>query len=324
MSNVSNDSQKSSRPQLSVGQFFALHEDLLSLKLVAGAEGMDRPIKEGSVNRLGLALTGFYKFFAASRVQIIGKSEMAYLRSLDQSVRQERIREIFSKKIPCIIFARNIKPATFFIEEAERYGVPIFRSQIKTIRLVNKVAIALEQDFAPSTSMHSSMVDIHGVGVLIRGESGIGKSECVLGLIERGYSLVADDITKIKCIEDSELMATSDDLTRHYMEVRGIGVINVASIFGVSSIRNSKRIDMVVSLVDWSKMENINRTGLEEEYFEILQIKVPHVTIPVRSGRDIAGLIEVAGLDQKLKLLGHDSASEFNERLLSKMRGNQA
>jgi len=180
VSKLSNDSQKSSRPQLSVGQFFALHEELLSLKLVAGAEGMDRQIKEGSVNRLGLALTGFHKFFAASRVQIIGKSEMAYLRSLDQSVRQERIREVFSKKIPCIIFARNIKPPAFFIEEAERYGVPIFRSQIKTIRLVNKVAIALEQDFAPSTSMHSSMVDIHGVGVLIRGESGIGKSECVL------------------------------------------------------------------------------------------------------------------------------------------------
>jgi len=135
---------------------------------------------------------------------------------------------------------------------------------------------------------------------------------------------VADDVTKIKCIEDSELMATSDDLTRHYMEVRGIGVINVASIFGVSSIRNSKRIDLVVSLVDWSKIDNINRTGLDQDYFEILQIKVPHVTIPVRSGRDIAGLIEVAGMDQKLKILGHDSASEFNERLLSKMRENQA
>lgn len=321
MAGKNDESQKSSRPQLSVGQFFASHSELLCLKLIAGAEGMERQIKEGSVNRLGLVLTGFYKFFASSRVQIIGKSEMAYLRSLDQATRQDRIRDIFSKKIPCIIFARNIRPPSYFIEEAERYGVPIFRSQMKTNRLVNKVAISLEQDFAPTTSMHSSMVDIHGVGVLIRGESGIGKSECVLGLIERGYSLVADDITKIKCIEDSELMATSADLTRHYMEVRGIGVINVASIFGVSSIRNSKRIDLVVSLVDWAKIDKIDRTGLDQDYFEILQIKVPHVTIPVRSGRDIAGLIEVAGLDRKLKILGHDSASEFNERLLNKMQG---
>jgi HPr kinase/phosphorylase len=307
-------------PQVSVGQFYALHAELLDLKLVAGAEGMNRLIKEGSVNRLGLMLTGFYKFFAFRRVQIIGKSEMAYLRSLDAQKRSERIKTIFEKKIPCVIFSRNIKPPSYIMEEAERYGVPLFRSEVKTMRLVNKVAIALEQDFAPTTSMHSSMVDIQGVGVLILGESGIGKSECVLGLIERGYSLVADDISRIKCIDDTELMATSADLTRHYMEVRGIGIINVASIFGASSIRNSKRIDLVVSLKDWSKLENIDRTGLDQEYFEILQINVPHVTIPVRSGRDIAGLIEVAALDQKLKSLGHHSASEFNERLLSKMQ----
>ncbi len=321
---TSTDSEKSTNPQVSVGQFYALHSDLMSLRLIAGAEGMDRFIKEGSVNRLGLVLTGFFKFFASRRIQIIGKSEMAYLRSLDPSTRRERIRDIFSKKIPCIIFSRNIRPPAFFIEEAERYGVPLFRSEIKTNRLVNQVAIALEQDFAPSTSIHSSMVDIQGVGVLIRGESGIGKSECVLGLIERGYSLVADDITKIKCIEGTELMATSADLTRHYMEVRGIGVINVASIFGASSIRNSKRIDLVVTLMDWTKMENINRTGLDQEYFEILQIKVPHVTIPVRSGRDISGLIEVAALDQKLKSLGHHSASEFNERLINKMQSKES
>ncbi|MEM6820709.1 MAG: HPr(Ser) kinase/phosphatase [Verrucomicrobiota bacterium] len=306
-------------PQVTVGQFYALHSELLDLKLVAGAEGMDRLITEGSVNRLGLVLTGFYQFFANRRVQIIGKSEMAYLRSLDMEVRRERVRAIFEKKVPCVIFARNIKTPQFFLEEAERYRIPIFRSEVKTMRLVNKVAIALEQDFAPTVTMHSSMVDIQGVGVLILGESGIGKSECVLGLVERGYSLVSDDITKIKCIEDAELMATSADLTRHYMEVRGLGIINVASIFGASSIRNSKRIDLVVTLKDWSKLENIDRTGLDQEYYEILQIKIPHVTIPVRSGRDISGLIEVAALDQKLKSLGHHSASEFNERLLSKM-----
>jgi len=319
-------SRSSEKPRsgsaVTVGQFYALHADLLNLKLVAGAEGMNRTIKEGSVNRLGLVLTGFFQFFAANRVQIIGKSEMAYLRSLVPEERRERVRAIFEKKIPCVIFARNIRPHAFMLEEAENYGVPLFRSEVKTIRLVNKVAIALEQDFAPSVSMHGSMVDIQGVGVLITGESGIGKSECVLGLIERGYSLVADDITRIKLIDDSELMATSADLTRHYMEVRGLGIINVANIFGASSIRNAKRIDLVVSLLDWSKIEQVERTGLDQEYFEILQIQVPHVRIPVRSGRDIAGLIEVAALDQKLKSMGHHSAAEFNERLLDRMRQN--
>ncbi|MGF1678203.1 MAG: HPr(Ser) kinase/phosphatase [Candidatus Methylacidiphilales bacterium] len=309
----------SNEAQVTVGQFYAMHADLLNLRLVAGADGMSRLIKEGSVNRLGLVFTGFFKFFAARRVQIIGKSEMAYLRSLEVEERRLRVRAVFEKKIPCVIFARNIQPPAFFLEEAERYGVPVFRSEVKTIRLVNKVAIALEQDFAPTTSMHAGMVDIQGVGVLILGESGIGKSECVLGLVERGYSLVADDITKVKCIEDSELMATSADLTRHYMEIRGLGIINVASLFGASSIRNSKRIDLVVSLRDWSKVQQIDRIGLDGDYYEILQIKIPHVTIPVRAGRDIAGLVEVAALDQKLKSMGHHSASEFNERLLQKM-----
>jgi HPr kinase/phosphorylase len=163
------------------------------------------------------------------------------------------------------------------------------------------------------------MVDIQGVGVVIMGKSGIGKSECVLGLIERGYSLVADDITRVKCIEGRELMGTASDLTRHYIEVRGIGILNVASIFGASSIRHSKRIDMVVTLKDWAEVENVDRIGLDQEFFEILQIKVPHITIPVRSGRDIAGLVEVAALDQKLKSMGHNSAFEFNQNLINRM-----
>jgi HPr kinase/phosphorylase len=164
------------------------------------------------------------------------------------------------------------------------------------------------------------MVDIQGVGVMVRGESGIGKSECVLGLIERGYSLVADDITKLKLIEGRELVGESADLTRHYMEVRGIGILNVASIFGASSIRFSKKLDLVVTLCEWSKVEDVDRTGLDQKFYEILQLKIPHVTIPVRPGRDLAGLVEVAALDQKLKSMGHYSAIDFNERLMSKMQ----
>lgn len=310
--------------EVTIGQFYALHSGALQLKLVAGADGMNRTIREGSVNRLGMVLTGFFRYFANRRVQLIGKSEMAYIRSLSADERRERIGEVFKKKVPCVIFTRNMKPPAFFLEEAERYSVPVFSSPIKTMRLVNMITICLEEDFAPTTSIHSSMVDIQGVGVLILGESGIGKSECVLGLIERGYSLVADDVTRIKCIEGRELVGTSADLTRHYIEVRGIGIINVASIFGASSIRYQKTINLVVSLKEWSKLEDIDRIGLEQERYQILQIKIPHVTIPVRSGRDLAGLVEVAALDQKLKSMGHHSAFEFNERLLEKMQNKES
>lgn len=310
---------KTEGPMLTVGQFYALHSGALQLKLVAGAEGMNRKITEGSVNRIGLAITGFLKYFASRRVQIVGNSEIAYIRSLEPEERRQRICAVFEHKIPCVIFARDIPVPTFFLEEAERYRIPVFTSPIKTMRLVNSVTICLEEDFAPTTSIHGSMVDIQGVGVVIMGKSGIGKSECVLGLIERGYSLVADDVTRIKCIEGRELMGTASDLTRHYIEVRGIGILNVASIFGASSIRHSKRIDMVVTLKDWEEVENVERIGLDQDFFEILQIKVPHVILPVRSGRDLAGLVEVAALDQKLKSMGHNSAFEFNQNLLNRM-----
>ena len=188
-----------------------------------------------------------------------------------------------------------------------------------TMKFINAATIALEMDFSPTVTEFGSMVDILGIGVLIRGASGIGKSECVLGLIERGYSLVSDDVTRIKSLEGRELMATSPDLTRNHMEVRGIGIINVVSIFGIGSIRNEKRLDLVVTLKDWQELEEVDRIGLDQEFYEILKLQVPHVTIPVRPGRDIARLVEVAGMDQKLKGMGQNSALEFNTKLLQLM-----
>jgi HPr kinase/phosphorylase len=176
--------------------------------------------------------------------------------------------------------------------------------------------ICLELDFAPTVSEHGSMIDILGIGVLVRGASGIGKSECVLSLVERGHSLVADDVTKIRSLEGRELIGTSSELSRFHMEVRGLGIINIASLYGVRSIRFEKRLDMVVTLQDWHEVPEIDRIGLEQDYYEILQIKVPHVTIPVRHSRNLANLVEVAALDQKLKGMGQNSAVEFNERLL--------
>jgi HPr kinase/phosphorylase len=200
----------------------------------------------------------------------------------------------------------------------------VFRTPMITMKFINAATIALEEDFSPTVTEFGSMVDILGVGVLIRGESGIGKSECVLGLIERGYSLVADDVTRITSFEGRELLATSPDLTRYHMEVRGIGIINVASVFGIGSIRLEKRLDMVVTLRDWNEMEEVDRTGLDREVYEILKLKVPHVTIPVRPGRDLARLIEVAAMDQKLKSLGQNAALEFNTKLLNLMETKKA
>jgi HPr kinase/phosphorylase len=187
------------------------------------------------------------------------------------------------------------------------------------MKFINAATIALEMDFSPTVTEFGSMVDILGVGVLIRGASGIGKSECVLGLIERGYSLVADDVTRITSLEGRELMATAPELTRNHMEVRGIGIIDVAKVFGIGSIRIEKRLDLVVTLKEWGEMEEVDRIGLDREFYEILGLQVPHVTIPVRPGRDMARLIEVAAMDEKLKGLGQNSAVDFNARLIGLM-----
>jgi HPr kinase/phosphorylase len=281
---------------------------------------MGRLIREGAVNRLGMALTGFIKYFAFRRVQLIGKSEISYFQSLDPETRQARIRDILDKKIPCIVFSRDNRPPAIILKEAQKAKVPVFISPIPTPRLVNLITLCLEEDFAPSTSEHGSMVDIMGVGVLIRGESGVGKSECALGLVERGYSLVADDITRLRLLEGRELMATSAEVTRTFMEVRGIGIINVAAIFGGRAIRTEKRLDLVVTLEEWDKVEEIERTGLDQQFYEILGLKIPHVRIPIRPGRDLAGLVQVAALDQKMKTMGQFSALEFNEKLMSRLK----
>jgi len=305
---------------VSVEHFYNQHAARLQLKLVVGEEGMGRLIREGAVNRLGMALTGFIKYFAFRRIQLIGKSEVSYFQSLDAPTRQARIRAILDRKIPCIVFSRDNRPPAVILKEAQRAKVPIFISPIPTPRLVNLITLCLEEDFAPSTSEHGSMVDIMGVGVLIRGESGVGKSECALGLVERGYSLVADDITRLRLLEGRELMATSAEVTRTFMEVRGIGIINVAAIFGGRAIRTEKRLDLVVTLEEWDKVEEIERTGLDQQFYEILGLKIPHVRIPIRPGRDLAGLVHVPPRDQKMKTMGQFSALEFNEKLMSRLK----
>jgi HPr kinase/phosphorylase len=309
-------------PVVTVEGFFESHGEHLQMKLEGKRVGFSRKIREPTINRPGLALSGFYNYFAEKRVQVLGAAEQSYLNSLPSKARAERFRGLCAQKIPCLVASRGAHLAPDLLAIAEEEQIAVFRTPMVTMRFINAATIALEDDFAPTVTEFGSMVDILGIGVLIKGESGVGKSECVLGLIERGYSLVADDVTRIKSLEGRELMATSPELTRYHMEVRGIGIINVASIFGIGSFRLEKRLDLVVTLKDWQDLEEVDRIGLDQEFYDVLKLQVPHITIPVRPGRDTARLVEVAAMDQKLKALGHNSAMQFNDKLLTYM-GNK-
>lgn len=315
--------QRKNVPVITVENFFDRHAEKLQLKLEGKRVGFKRKIREPTINRPGLALSGFFSYFAEKRVQVLGAAENTYLKSLPPKTRVTRFRDLCAQKIPCIVISRGAHLDPELLAVAEEEEIAVFRTPMITMKFINAATIALEVDFSPTVTEFGSMVDILGVGVLIRGASGIGKSECVLGLIERGYSLVADDVTRITSLEGRELIATAPELTRYHMEVRGIGIINVASIFGIGSIRIEKRLDLVVTLKDWQELEEVDRIGLDQEFYEILKLQVPHVTIPIRPGRDIARLIEVAAMDQKLKGLGRNSAVEFNSKLLNLMENKE-
>src|SRR6266568_2985044 len=307
------------RDVVTVERFYTEHASPLELKLVAGAKGLKRIIREPTVNRPGLALAGFTKYFASKRVQVIGSAESTFLKSLSGEERKQRYADLFSYKIPCVVFSRSIHPDKLFLRAAEQADVPVFSCPLITMKFINLATLALEMMFAPRGSEIGSMVDILGVGVIVRGESGIGKSESVLALIERGYSLVSDDVTKVTLVDGREVMGTSAEVTRNHMEVRGIGIINVAAMFGVKSIRQEKRVDLVITLKTWSDVPDVDRLGMEQEYVKILGIDVPNITIPVRPGRDLARLIEVAAFQTKLKSAGYNPAKELNDRLVAKM-----
>src|SRR5262245_34588468 len=297
------------RDIVTVEKFYTQNASSLQLKLVAGANGLKRIIREPTVNRPGLALAGFTKYFASKRVQVIGNAESHFLKSLSPTERAARYNMLFTHKIPCVVFCRGFGPDKLFLKAAEEADVPIFSSPLITMKFINLATLSLEMMFAPRGTEMGSMVDILGVGVIIRGESGIGKSESVLALIERGYSLVSDDITKVTLVDGHQVIGTSAEITRNHMEVRGIGIVNVAAMFGVRSIRREKQVDLVVSLKFWDEVPDVDRLGMEEEHIEILGIQIPLITIPVRPGRDLARLIEVAAFQTKLKASGYNPAS---------------
>lgn len=308
------------RDPVTVEGFYTTHADALQLKLLAGAGGLKRMIREPTVNRPGLALAGFTKYFANKRVQGMGNAECHFLKSLPTTEREARYRQLFDYKIPCLVFCRGHQPDKSFLRFAEEHEVPVFKTPLITMKFINLATLALEGMFAPRGSEMGSMVDILGVGVIIKGESGIGKSECVLALLERGYSLVADDITRVCLLDGREVMGTSSELTRHHMEVRGIGIINVQQMFGVRSVRHEKRVDLVITLKEWEDVPDVDRVGMEEQYTQILGVDVAHMIIPVRPGRDLARLVEVAAFQTKLKHSGYNPAKELNDRLIANMQ----
>ncbi|MDG1241029.1 MAG: HPr(Ser) kinase/phosphatase [Opitutae bacterium] len=304
---------------VSVREFYDSFKEPLELDLVAGGAGLDKTIRERSLNRPALAMTGYFKFFARKRIQLLGAGEMAYLRDLGEADEARVLSEIFKRKVPCIVVSRNLAPSKMMKALADEHATPLIRSPQKTKTFTTEATLLLEEKFAPRTHIHGTLLDVRGIGTLICGESGVGKSECALALIERGHSLVADDLTHVKRLSDLELMGTSSELSRGYMECRGLGIINIAELFGVRSVRLNKRIDVIINFMNWTTGMNEDRTGLEENHLEVLGMKVPLIEIPVRPGRDMARLVEVAAMMRSLKQMGHDSATEFNERLIAHM-----
>lgn len=303
---------------ITIGKFFDSHAEALGLTLQGERVGFDRPISESAMNRPGLALAGFYSYFAWKRVQVIGNSELSYLRKLPEAMRLDRFRRMCVRGIPCIVVARGSKMDDQMLTLANEHSIPVFGTSMVTMNFLNAATIRLEHDFAPSVTLHGCMVDMRGVGVLIMGKSGSGKSETAIGLLERGASLVADDMVRIKYV-GGDLVASSPDLSRGYMEIRGIGIINVANLYGLASIRPDKRLDLVVTLKPHADLNEVDRLGMQQKTYEILGQHVSHVEIPVAPGRDSARMVTIAALDQQLRRLGYNMADEFNQRLLNHM-----
>ena len=305
---------------IAVKEFYNSYGDQLKLRLVTGEKTLSRSmIKEKSVNRPALAVTGYFKYFANKRIQLFGAGEMAFFREQSAARRKAVIEAMVAKKIPCVVVSRSLAPTSEMIEILEKAGVPLFRTPLSSKAFTTEVTVLLEEKFAPRTSLHGTLLEIRGIGTLIRGASGAGKSEAALALIERGHSLVADDLVRVKLLSDHTPIGFCDPLSRGFMECRGIGIINVEKLFGNRFVRIEKKIDLVITLLDESSNMEPERTGLDRKYYEILGFDVPMMEIPVRTGRDMARLIEVAAMVQGARQFGYDSADDLNEKLLHKM-----
>ena len=301
---------------VTVGTFLEHAQTLMPLKLLFGEEHLGTVIPEEAINRPGLALAEFYQYFANKRIQVFGLAEMTYLKSLPMLERETRLEKLFQEHVPCVVLTRNRTAPPELERVAMRHHVPVLRTPLITSRFINLATLAMEHLSTPQLRMSGTTLDVMGVGVLIEGKAGIGKSEAALGLIERGYSLVADDLTLIRRDAQARLMCTSTEMTRYHMEIRGLGIIHVPSLFGMASVTLEHRLDMVVSLYPSDPALEGDRSGLTKNSRKILDVPVPLVELPVAPGRDMAGVIEVAAMNQKLANLGHDAAKEFDQHVI--------
>ncbi len=267
------------------------------------------------LNRSALQLTGFYDQFDNDRIQVIGNVEFSYLSSLSETERYERYMQLLSKNIPCLIFCRNLQPEQKILDLATKYQIPVLKSKNSTCAFVAEVVRWLNVQLAPCIVIHGVLVDVYGEGVLITGESGIGKSEAALELIKRGHRLVTDDAVEIRKVSDETLIGTAPGVTKYFIELRGIGIIDVKTLFGVESIKETQQIDMVIKLEDWNKNKEYDRLGMEEEYTEYLGNKVVCHTLPIRPGRNLAVIVEAAAVNHRQKKMGYNAAKELYRRV---------
>lgn len=302
-----------------VQQFYEGMKDKLKLSLLNHGVPLSRKIRSSEIHRPGLAFSGFYDYFAFDRIQVLGKTEIWYLNKLKGVKRSRNLGKFFSYRIPCILIAKNQKISRDFLDASTKVGIPVFRAVYRTSICVSQITVFIENMMAPEDALHGTLLDVYGVGTLLLGKSGIGKSECALELVERGHRLVADDIVKVKKDGDS-IVGSSNETLQHHMEIRGLGIIDIHSIFGVGAVRNQKRITLTVSLEKWSNEKEYDRLGVEGKMYHILGVSLPHLIIPVKPGRNIPILVEAAALTQRAKFMGHHSAKEFSENLITKMR----
>ena len=288
---------------------------VLNLTLLSPSTTKEWDIKTADLNRPGIQFCGFYEYFAFERPQVIGKVEMTYLESLEPAARREMLKTYFSYNLPCVIVCRGMNPPKDLLEEAAARNIAVYQSQMVTTRFTFTAINYLNRCLAPRVTRHGVLVDVYVVGVLITGESGVGKSEAALELVKRGHVLVADDVVDICKVSDNRLVGEAPEMVRHFMEIRGIGIIDIRAMFGVGSVLLTKSIDLVMHMEKWVEGKEYDRLGLQEEYVTILGVKVPHQIMPVRPGRNMAIIIEVAARNLSLKRLGYSAAHELDRRL---------
>lgn len=294
-------------------------ESGLDLQVVAGAQGLSRTIDSVDVNRPGLALAGFYRNFAYDRVQVFGRGEFAFIEECGNEKQSVIAEDFFRFHIPGITFTHGNKPPECFLKMAEKASVPLMVTRQSTHSFIMQFTHFMTEELAPSTSVHGVLVEVFGVGILLTGASGIGKSETALELVERGHRLVADDAILVHCVAGTDLYGQASELLQYHMEIRGLGIINVKDLFGVGAIRGRKRIELVLLLEEWQAEKEYERLGLDDEFVEILGVPVPRITVPVRPGRNVPILIETAAMNHRSRKMGYHAARVLSERLKEQM-----